>query len=71
MFLSNLEKIFFLSFRTFCREGKIWKSLGAKSSEYGGWGKMDQPKYDIISCVALRYHGEVQVFTIDECRTIF
>ena len=30
----RLEKKFAL-FRTFCREGKSWKSLGAKSSEYG------------------------------------
>ena len=33
-----------LIFCSFCREGKRWKLLGAKSGEYGGLGKADQLK---------------------------
>ena len=38
-----------LSFRAFCRERKIWKSLGARSGEYSGQGRRDQPKSNTFS----------------------
>ena len=51
-----IQSIFYLT-------NKKWKTLDAKSAEYSGWGRTDQPKYDILPAwislnVALRYYEE-------------
>ena len=47
----------FLLFRTFCWELKRWKSLGARSGEYGGWGRTDQLESNIFFNVILAECG--------------
>ena len=57
MFKPDLEKI--LSFKVFCRKQKRWKSLSARSGKYSGWGRTDQPKFNIFSSMILAEYGLV------------
>ena len=51
VFHKRFNQIFlrhFLLFKASCWDEKRWKSLGARSSEYGGWGRIDQPNSNIF-----------------------